>query len=114
MFKFKHIEVFQKKDRTMICSAIQKMFSHYHFILKVKGVSNEVNALVQMVKSNMGLLITSDQNQLHDEEIVVKEIEQSTFHCYICLPMTKQKKPSELVEKIISYAKKISIHEENH
>ena len=76
----------------MICSAIQKMFSHYHFILKVKGVSNEVNALVQMVKSNMGLLITSDHNQLHDEEIVVKEIEQTTFHRYIYLAYDKTKK----------------------
>lgn len=114
MFKFKHIEVFAKKDRTMICSAIQKMFFHYHFISKVKGVSNEDSALVQMVKSNMGLLITSDHNQLHDEEIVVKDIEQSTFHCYIYLSYDKTRKPSELAEKIILYAKKISIHEENH
>lgn len=45
-----------------------------------------------MVKSNMGLLITSDHNQLHDEEIVVKEIEQSTFHCYIYLAYDKTKK----------------------
>ena len=98
----------------MICSAIQKMFFHYHFISKVKGVSNEVNALVQMLKSNMELLITSDHNQLHNEEIVVKEIEQSTIHRYIYLTYDKTRKPSFLAEKIISYAKKISIHEENH
>lgn len=67
-----------------------------------------------MVKSNMELLITSDHNQLHDEEIVVKAIEQSTFHRYIYLAYDKTRKPSELAEKIISYAKKISIHEENH
>lgn len=78
------------------------MFSHYHFIL------------VQMAKSNMGLLITSDHNQLHDEEIVVKEIKQSTFHRYIYLAYDKTRKPSEIAEKIISYAKKISIQEENH
>ena len=98
----------------MICSAIQKMFSHYHFILKVKGVSNKVNALVQMVKSNMGLLITSDHNQLHNEEIVVKEIEQSTIHRYIYLAYDKTRKPSFLADQIITYAKKISIHKENH
>lgn len=67
-----------------------------------------------MVKSNMELLITSDHNQLDDEEIVVKEIEQTTFHRYIYLAYDKTRKPSELAEKIISYAKKISIHEENH
>lgn len=89
------------------------MFSHYHFILKVKGVSNEVNALVQMVKSNMGLLITSDHNQLHNEEIVVKEIEQSTFHCYIYLAYDKTKKTSFLSDQIITYAKN-AIVEEKH
>lgn len=98
----------------MICSAIKKMFSHYHFIFKVKDVSNEDSALVQMVKSNMELLITSDHNQLHDEEIVVKEIEQSTFHRYIYLAYDKTRKPSFLADQIITYAKKNAIAEENH
>ena len=99
---------------TLHSSAMQKMFSHYHFIPKIKGVSNEDSALAQMVKSNMGLLITSDHNQLHDEEIVVKEIEQSTFHRYIYLAYDKTRKPSFLADQIITYAKKNAIAEENH
>lgn len=89
------------------------MFSHYHFIPKVKYVSNEDSALVQMVKSNMELLITSDHNQLDDEEIVVKEIEQTTFHRYIYLAYDKTRKPSFLSDQIITYAKN-AIVEEKH
>lgn len=47
----------------------------------------------------MELLITSDHNQLYNEEIVVKAIEQSTFHRYIYLAYDKTRKPSELAEK---------------
>lgn len=118
---FDKIRFEQLQDRNIVLttetlhsSAMHKMFSYYHFTPNVKGVSNEDCALVQMVNSNIGLLITSDHKQLHDENIIVKEIDQTSFHRYIYLAYEKNRKPSELAEKIITYAKKISISEENH
>lgn len=97
---------------TFHSSAMQKMFSYYHFIPKTKVTSNEDFVLIQMIKSHMGILITGDHQYLHDEQIAVKPLKQSEFHRYIYLAYDKTRKPSYLAEKVIQYAKTHVIQEE--
>lgn len=117
--QFDEISFTQLQERNIVLttetfhsSAMQKMFSHYHFVPKINATSNEDFALIELVKANFGLLITSDHQHLHDKEIVVKPLKQNEFHRYIYLAYDKSKKPSHFANKIIQYAKNHALKEE--
>lgn len=112
------VEMEQLRDRAMVFNAepiysslIQRIFDHAHITPIVRGSSNEDSVLLRMVRDKVGLLISTDHNQMHTEGTVLRPLRQDDFHRYIYLAYLPGVLHSPSVEKILAFAKQHALEE---
>ena len=108
----------QLRDRALVFNAepiysslIQRIFDHYHITPIVRGSSNEDSVLLRMVADGVGLLISTDHIQMHNEDTVLRPLRQDSFHRYIYLAYLPEAIRSPAAEQIIQFARQHALEE---